>query len=312
MLIWKERCSLWLEEGFPWSPQELISTVLDGKISAKTDSGDIGCPSTQVAVQPIFHQSSTVYITVDVFCWRREIRKSYKRNTHWFCSKQIHTTETSRKTGCSVSAKSFARSSLSSSPSFSSAVAWFGKMTKKTWGFNSSQFQVTLCQWRETWSDISRFFTLLLANFLLVASFLQIVAMVGLSNIPLIAAIISFIFSLNHGQASSSGESLPPPPFLPRPHHRPDLRHQGARHSGSIVSTRDAMISYLTQFRHLLIFMDYWWYLIFQTHCDALDMQPILCLHFTTHINWFSPQPSPPAPVLPLFGDVFVIGDGQN
>ena len=57
MLIWKERCSPWVEEGFPWSPQELISTVLDGKISAKTDSGDIGCPSTQVAVQPIFRHS---------------------------------------------------------------------------------------------------------------------------------------------------------------------------------------------------------------------------------------------------------------
>ena len=74
------------------------------------------------------------------------------------------------------------------------------KWRKKTWGFNISQSQVTLCQWRETWSDISMFFTLLLTNLLLVASFLLIVGMVGLSNIP---AIISFIFSLNHGQASS-------------------------------------------------------------------------------------------------------------
>ena len=155
--------------------------------------------------------------------------------------KQIHTTETSRQTGCSGSAKSFARSSLSSSPSFSSAVAWFGKITKNLC-FNSSQSQVTLCQWRETWSDISMFFTLLLTNFLLVASFTQIVAMVGLSNISLIAAINGFIFSLNHGQASSSGEPLPPPPFLPRPHHRPHLRHQGTRHSGSIVSTRDNVV----------------------------------------------------------------------
>ena len=125
-----------------------------------------------------------------------------------------------------------------------SPLQWLGltKWQKKNWGFNSSQSQVTLCQWRETWSDISMFFTLLLTNFLLVASFTQIVAMVGLSNIPLIAAINGFIFSLNHGQASSSGEPLPPPPFLPRPHHRPDHRHQGARHSGSIVSTRDNVV----------------------------------------------------------------------
>ena len=62
---------------------------------------------------------------------------------------------------------------------------------------------MTLCQWRETWSDISMFFTLLLTNFLLVASFTQIVGMVGLSNILLISAINSLIFSLNHRQASS-------------------------------------------------------------------------------------------------------------
>ena len=84
-----------------------------------------------------------------------------------------------------------------------SPLQWLGltKWQKKNWGFNSSQSQVTLCQWRETWSDISMFFTLLLTNFLLVASFTQIVGMVGLSNILLISA--SFIFSLNHGQASS-------------------------------------------------------------------------------------------------------------
>ena len=40
--------------------------------------------------------------------------------------------------------------------------------------------QVTLSQWKESWTDYSLLLTLFLANFLFIATFLQIVAMVGL------------------------------------------------------------------------------------------------------------------------------------
>ena len=73
-----------------------------------------------------------MYITVDVVCWRREIKNNIKEIHMCFFKTNP---QNCRKTGCSGSAKSFARSSLSSSPSFSSAVAWFGQMSKKNLRF---------------------------------------------------------------------------------------------------------------------------------------------------------------------------------
>ena len=77
--------------------------------------------------------------------------------------------------------------------------------------------QVTLSQWKESWTDYSLLLTLFLANFLFIATFLQIVAMVGL-----------FLKSRKGWRKVFQGEPRPPPTVLPSPNHRFDPRSGGS------------------------------------------------------------------------------------
>ena len=72
-LSWLEwdRCRLWLK-GFPWSPQELISSVLVvTKNCAKRDFRSIGCPSSHVALQFSTTFGDTVYLLP--YFWRSRL-----------------------------------------------------------------------------------------------------------------------------------------------------------------------------------------------------------------------------------------------
>ena len=107
-------------------------------------------------------------------------------------SKQIHESSVLHKSAqleraqrrCSASARNSSRPWLSSLPSSSSAVAWSETNSPYSQPSNvglTIVSQVTLSQWKETWTASSLLLALFLANFLFVATFLQIVAMVGLS-----------------------------------------------------------------------------------------------------------------------------------
>ena len=106
-------------------------------------------------------------------------------------NKQIHESSVLHKSiqleraqrRCFASARNSSRPWLSSLPSSSSAVAW--SETKSPYSHTSNVVltivsQVTIAQWwKESWTDHS-LVTLFVANFLFIATFLWIVAMVRL------------------------------------------------------------------------------------------------------------------------------------
>ena len=87
--------------------------------------------------------------------------------------------------------------------------------------------------------------------------------------------------------SSSSSVSSPTPPSTSSlPSRDTSFRFNCFKQERCFISFY-AMTSYSTHQRHLLfmMFMDHWWYLIFQTHCDILVMQPSLCLHSTYKLS---------------------------
>ena len=133
-----------------------------------------------------FQKSIVIHIQLQRIAFQLIAGKKYKTT-----SKQIHESSVLHKSAqleraqrrCSASARNSSRPWLSSLPSSSSAVAWSETNSPYSQPSNvglTIVSQVTLSQWKETWTASSLLLALFLANFLFVATFLQIVAMVGL------------------------------------------------------------------------------------------------------------------------------------